>query len=357
MTLSEPGVESGKAPMRLLTRFAWLTLAYNIAVILWGAYVRVTGSGAGCGNRWPLCNGTVLPRTPQAQTIIEFTHRLTSGLAIFMVASLLVWCWRKTVKGNWARYSSLAAMLLLLNEALLGALLVLFEHVGQDRSAGRVLFLCMHFGNTLLLLAALALTAYWLSEGHRRVSVVKNGVEITAVVSGLLAIMCVGVTGSLAALGDTLFPATSLRTSLMEDFSSGNILLRLRLLHPVFVAIAAIYVLWLILRSLKRPGRLWKQGVVLAGVLLGQIGLGILNVLLLAPVWLQLVHLLVAELFWVQVVLVSANLLFSAVDTNSEAMLIIDFTAQSDEQDELVRREITQSALDTIRRSNDATAS
>jgi hypothetical protein len=80
----------------LLARFAWLTLAYNIVVILWGAYVRATGSGASCGNRWPLCNGAVLPRTPQAQTIIEFTHRLTSGLAVVMVSSLLVWCWRKT---------------------------------------------------------------------------------------------------------------------------------------------------------------------------------------------------------------------------------------------------------------------
>src|ERR1700719_4970186 len=96
MTLSEPGMERRKGSMRSLARFAWLTLAYNIAVILWGAYVRATGSGAGCGNRWPLCNGTVLPRTLQAQTIIEFMHRLTSGLAILIVSSLVVWCWRKT---------------------------------------------------------------------------------------------------------------------------------------------------------------------------------------------------------------------------------------------------------------------
>ena len=317
MTLSEPGVESRKASIRALTRFAWLTLAYNIVVILWGAYVRATGSGAGCGNRWPLCNGVVLPRAHQAQTIIEFTHRLTSGLAIIMVSSLLVWCWRKTAKGDWARYSSLMAILLLFNEALLGALLVLFEHVGQDRSPARVFFLCMHFGNTLLLLAALTLTAQWLSEGHRRFSVTKNRAEFAAVVLGLLATMCIGITGSLAALGDTLFPSTSLRTSLIEDFSSGNVLLRLRFLHPVVAAIAAIYVLWLVLRSLKRPGRMWNREMMLAGVLIAQIGLGILNVLLLAPVWLQLVHLLVAELFWVLVVLASAALLSACVERPS----------------------------------------
>ena len=327
MTLSEPGVESRKASMRPLTRFAWLTLAYNIAVILWGAYVRATGSGAGCGNRWPLCNGAVLPRTPQAQTIIEFTHRLTSALAVVMVSSLLVWCWRKTSKGDWARCSSVLAILLLFNEALLGALLVLFEHVGQDRSPARVFFLCMHFGNTLLLLAALALTAQWLSKGYRRFSVVKKRAEIVAVVFGLLATICIGITGSVAALGDTLFPAVSLRASLIQDFSSGNILLRLRFLHPMAAAIGAIYVLWIILRSPKNDGRVSNQVVMLAGVLIGQIGLGILNVILLAPVWLQIVHLLVAELSWVLVVLASANLLFSPVDSYFRARLVIDFAA------------------------------
>src|SRR6476646_8857300 len=227
MNICEDVVASSEAPPQPLRRLAWLTLAYNIAVVPLGAYVRATGSGAGCGNRWPLCNGTVLPRTPQAQTVIEFTHRLTSALAVVMVSSLLLWCWRKTAKGDWARYSSLAAILLLFNEAMLGALLVLFEHVGQDRSPGRVFFLCMHFGNTLLLLAALALTAQWLSKRYRRFSVVKKRAEIVAVAFGLLATMSIGITGSLAALGDTLFPATSLRTSLIQDFSSGNILLRL----------------------------------------------------------------------------------------------------------------------------------
>src|SRR5215467_1273728 len=277
MKVSENNVAAPEASTRLLARFAWLTLAYNIAVILWGAYVRATGSGAGCGNHWPLCNGAVLPSTPQSQTIIEFTHRLTSGLAVVMASALLLWCWRQTSKGDWARYSSLAAILLLFNEAVLGALLVLFEHVGQDRSPTRVFFLCMHFGNTLLLLAALALTAQWLAKGHRRFSVV-NRAEIVAVVFGLLATMCIGISGSVAALGDTLFPAISLRASLIQDFSSGNILLRLRFLHPVAAAMGAIYVVWLIQKNLRNQSHFFSQVVMLAGLLIGQIGLGILNV-------------------------------------------------------------------------------
>src|SRR5215472_5390514 len=315
MSVSENPVRRSEVSTGRLGRFAWLSLAYNIAVVLWGAYVRATGSGAGCGNRWPLCNGAVVPRTPQAQTIIEFTHRLTSALAVVLVSSLVIWCWRKTAKRDWARYSSLAAIILLFNEAVLGALLVLFEHVGQDRSPARVFFLCMHFGNTLLLLAALALTAQWLAKGYPRFSLVKKRAETVVVVFGLLATMCIGITGSVAALGDTLFPATSLKASLIQDFSSANVLLRLRFLHPVAAAIGAMYVLWIILRSSKTLGRPSNQVIVLAVVLIAQIGLGILNVMLLAPVWLQIVHLLVAELFWVLVALASATLLFSAVDS------------------------------------------
>ena len=129
--------------------------------------------------------------------------------------------------------------------------------------------------------------------------------------------MCIGITGSVAALGDTLFPAVSLRASLIQDFSSANFLLRLRFLHPVAAVLGALYVFWILLRNSKTPRRSWNQ-VALAAVLITQIGLGILNVILLAPLWLQIVHLLVAELFWVLVVLASADLLFSPVGSYSE---------------------------------------
>src|SRR5882724_844673 len=156
-----------------LARFAWFVVLYNVAVIVWGAYVRATGSGAGCGSHWPLCNGEFFPATLQTQTVIEFTHRVTSGLSLVLVAILLIWCWRNTAKGDWPRYSAVAAAVLLFNEAFLGALLVLFDHVGGlDRSATHALFLCLHFGNTLLLLAALALTAKWLSNRDGRFGVI-----------------------------------------------------------------------------------------------------------------------------------------------------------------------------------------
>ena len=300
----------GRVP---LARFAWFVVAYNVAVIVWGAYVRATGSGAGCGSHWPLCNGQFLPTTPQTQTIIEFTHRVTSGLSLVLVAILLIWCWRRTGKGDWARYSAVAAAVLLFNEALLGALLVLFDHVGGlDRFATHALFLCLHFGNTLLLLAVLALTANWLSNRDRRFALAPIPYLTIATSLALFSVMIVGMAGSLASLGDTLFPADSLRNGFLQDFSSSTpTLLRLRVLHPIAAIIGSIYVLWLVHRYWRKQERsAWTP--LLTITLTVQVALGAVNVVLLAPVWLQMTHLLVAEIFWILLVLASADQLFAA---------------------------------------------
>jgi cytochrome c oxidase assembly protein subunit 15 len=295
-----------------LAHFAWFVVAYNITVIVWGAYVRATGSGAGCGSHWPLCNGEFFPTTPQTQTAIEFTHRVTSCLSLVFVAILLIWCRRSTAKGDWPRYSAVAAAVLLFNEALLGALLVLVDHVGGlDRSATHALFLCLHFGNTLLLLAALALTASWLSNRDRRFGVVPRPYLTIATALGLVSVMVIGMTGSLASLGDTILPADSLRHAVVQDFSSSShILLRLRVFHPIAVVIGSLYVLWLLQAFWRKQERsAWMS--LLRITLTGQIALGAMNLILLAPIWLQMTHLLVAEIFWILLVLASADQLFA----------------------------------------------
>ena len=305
-----------------VARFAWATLYCNVAVVLWGAYVRASGSGAGCGNKWPLCNGEVLGMSARSQTIIEFTHRMTSGIVLLMVASLVAWCWRVTSRRDWARYSAMLAAVFLANEALLGAALVLLDHVAQDKSSGRVFFLCLHFGNTLLLLASLSLTAAWLSKGGGSFTPIQNPREIVTIGMGLLAVMLIGITGAVAALGDTLFPATSLRSSLVQDFTSGApALLHFRLLHPAVALIAGTYALWVIGKT-TRHARLWPSTMALIIVFTAQVGVGLLNVSLLVPVWLQILHLFVADVFWILLVLASADLiLVPARSARTEAVV------------------------------------
>ena len=221
MATTAAAVTAGRTP-RALVRFAWAVVAYNVLVILWGALVRATGSGAGCGNHWPLCNGEVIPLSPRLDTVIEFTHRCMTGGATFVVIGLLVWTFRATVKGQAARVMAVASMVLLLNEAVLGALLVKLGYVTGTQSIGRVVLLSIHLSNTLLLLAALTLTAVLLGTGQMWNKLgVRGGRKLWAVL-GLAATLVVGVSGSLAALGDTLFPASSLRAAFAQDFSAGS---------------------------------------------------------------------------------------------------------------------------------------
>ena len=293
---------------RGVQHFAWGVLVYNVAVILWGSIVRATGSGAGCGEHWPLCNGTIMQHSPRMETIIELTHRATSGIALIAMLALLAWTFAATTKRHLARASVVAAAILTFNEALLGALLVLLGKVAHDQSASRAVYLSLHLANTLLLLAALALTAHFLSRsmGFMRGSVEYRSTGIASV--GMLATLFVGVSGSLAALGDTLFPATSLRSALAQDFSVNSAwLLRIRWLHPTLGFIAGAFICWLIFTGAwKGRNRQFAIGVV--AMLALQYALGAADIALLAPTWMQIVHLLGADVLWIALVVLTARL-------------------------------------------------
>jgi heme a synthase len=301
-------VTAGRTPGALV-QYAWGVVGYNVLVILWGALVRATGSGAGCGNHWPLCNGEVIPLSPRIDTVIEFTHRCMTGGAAFVVLGLLVWTFRATVKGQAARVMAVASMVLLLNEAVLGALLVKLGYVTGNQSVGRVVVLSIHLSNTLLLLAALTLTAVMLGTGQVwRELGVKGDRKLWASL-GLAATLVVGVSGSLAALGDTLFPASSLRAAFAQDFATGSPwLLRLRGIHPVSAMIAAVFVIWLMKRAHAAGAK--RLSAVVLGLLAFQFLLGLADVLLLAPVWMQILHLLGADLYWVALVALATALVW-----------------------------------------------
>lgn len=311
MPFTAAPVDARRLPTPALRRFAWGVLAYFIAVILWGTVVRATGSGAGCGDHWPLCNGTVIQHSPRAATMIEFTHRLSSGIAFLAVVGLLVWTFARTVHGHLARVTVAAAVVFTLIEAAIGALLVKLGLTAESHSPLRAPYLALHLTNTLLLVAALALTAHFLG---RSAGYLRGGIRVAAPFSTIvccLALLAVGVTGSLAALGDTLFPAHSLAVALNQDFASKSAwLVRWRWVHPTFAVLASVFFLWVLARAAQRSAY-WNNRplALLVLILLAvQYSLGVLNVLLLAPVWLQVTHLLGADLLWTAFVVLAARI-------------------------------------------------
>ena len=316
MSATAVPVTAQRLPSPALRSFAWGVLAYFVAVILWGTLVRATGAGAGCGNYWPLCNGTVLQHSASVNTMIEFTHRVTSGLSFFAVVGLLAWTFAGTVRGHLARAAVVASVVFTLIEAILGALLVKLGLTAQSLSPLRPAYLALHLTNTLLLLGALTLTAHLLS---RQKAFLRGTVHVVAplgAVASILVVMMVGVTGSLAALGDTLFPESSLGMALAQDFSpASGWLVRWRWMHPTVAFVASIFLIWLLVRAAQRKTDWDNRGLsaVILLLLAGVYVLGLTDVILLAPLWVQVSHLLAADTLWAALVVLTARLTLEPV--------------------------------------------
>lgn len=285
---------------RGLRAYAAVVLGFMVLVILEGAVVRATGSGAGCGNHWPLCNGEILPHHPRLATIIEFTHRSLTGCCTTLFVALFTWVFLARAKGDPARRAVRWSAVLLLTEALLGAVLVKGGYVEHNTSDARVFVQSVHFTNTMLLVALLALT-WWTLRPRSAVRSVPRSPR-GLVWLALIATMIVGATGSVAALADTLFPSPSLHAAFVDDLSAhAPLLVRMRVLHPAAAVISLLCVAWLCFRIRARSSS------TIALLLAFQLVLGAADVLLLAPTWLQVLHLLGADLFWIALVVVSAD--------------------------------------------------
>lgn len=289
-------------------KYAWGVLAFNLIVILWGAYVRASSSGAGCGSHWPLCNGEVIPRAPTIKTLIEFSHRLTSGLALLLTVGLLVWAFREFAQKHPARKYAALSMVFMLMEAAVGAGLVLFEYVAENKSIARAWWMSGHLINTFLMVAMMTLTAWTASVEEKSDAVDANRqknlnwIFLAAIVGTLI----LGVSGAVTALGGTLFPVTSLAEGLMLDLSpTSHVLIRLRFYHP-FIALG-VGALLIATAVMARASSQWAKtfSSSLIALVLVQLGAGLVNLLLHAPIWLQIVHLLLSDLIWISLVLLA----------------------------------------------------
>ncbi|HVZ33836.1 MAG TPA: COX15/CtaA family protein, partial [Polyangiaceae bacterium] len=230
----DPSAASGRSlGQRRFACFAVLLLAYLLFVIVFGAWVRITGSGAGCGAHWPSCRGELVPRTPSQATLIEYTHRLTSGLLGLLALALPLWARRVLPAGHPARRASWAALLFVGVEAAIGAALVKNGLVAQDDSVARAVVVALHLVNTLLLTGSTALAALWAwptqeSPGSARVT---RRVGLAGV--ALVGLCLVAASGAVTALGDTLFPVASSAAVA----ASRHFLVQLRILHPLIASL------------------------------------------------------------------------------------------------------------------------
>ena len=306
---------------RKFAALAWFFVAYLVGVVLFGAWVRITGSGNGCGSHWPACNGEIIPQAPAEKTVIEYTHRLMSGLCGIIALALVVWARRMSRP---VFRASLLALFFLVVESLLGALLVKRHLVVDDVSVARAYTVALHLANTLLLTASAALLAWRASsergqanpvggqaarsvKGQGRLSPPAPSRILLAI--ALVALLLTSMSGAVTALGDTVFPTQpaldgTLLAKVRADASpSQHFLVRLRVIHPVVAVLSALLVAGVLIRTVARRGSAGTAYARLATLALGavicQTGLGFFNVLLAAPGWMQIIHLLMAQAVWI----------------------------------------------------------
>jgi heme A synthase len=307
-TAARPGAASFAAPPRWFARASWSVLAYTIGVIVWGAFVRASKSGAGCGDHWPDCKGRIIPSFADTATLIEYVHRVTSGVSGLLVLGLAVASLFATPRGHVVRRYALLSAVFIVTESALGMLLVKFQYVAEDASVGRAIWMALHLVNTFLLLAWMTLVA-WYGSGRPHAPLRSSGALGKAMFAALGAALVVATFGAQAALADTLFPAASIAHGVAQDMTpGGHFLLKLRMFHPIVALGLAVYlVVALSAASAMRPTARVKRLSTLVFVLLGvQIAFGFVNLAFLAPVWMQLLHLLNADLLWVTLVVLTA---------------------------------------------------
>lgn len=293
---------------RAFARFAWFFVGYLAAVILFGAWVRITHSGAGCGANWPTCHGEVIPSQPEVKTLIEFTHRLTSGMCGILGLVLVGWAWRLFGAGSLIFRTSALTLLFVIFEGAIGAGLVLGELVADNDSAARALVVALHLSNTLILTACAALTA-WLSSADRTAPDDTAARSPLLPALGLVALIIIAMSGAVTALGDTLFPIEAtlgpgLFAKIQADLSATNhFLVRLRIGHPILAVLGSLFVAWLLAAAARRGDGWAKAGLVFLAV---ELAVGLWNVAWAAPGWLQILHLLLAQALWISVLLAFA---------------------------------------------------
>lgn len=294
--------------------FSWFIVVYTVLVIIWGAWVRLSGSGDGCGDDWPRCNGAVIPAGAPVKTLIEYSHRLSTAVYGVLVLAQIVITRKLFATPHPARFWSWMTLLFTITEALIGRELVKAGLVNQSADVYRLLVMPLHLLNTSLLLLSTVMTAESIKHGNRE----RARLPSPSVIRGLLIGTCLALiltSGAVAALGSHLDPSTSLVSGFSKDVSpDSHVAVRLRLLHPLLALATAGMVLVLSLSGVFKNIRLHPRWISLFGYTFTvAIGVGVLTLLLLSPLWLKISHLLMANVM----VIVSSLCVFHTVRPES----------------------------------------
>ena len=290
--------------------YAKAGLYLSILSILAGAFVRATGSGDGCGATWPTCKGRIIPALSDTSELIEFSHRSVSG--VLLIVTLIIFAkTRKFQKNSLVRTITNYLTFFVIFEALIGAVIVIFEWVGLNSSLPRIIAVPIHLVNTFGLLGCYAILYKILDENIEEIISMfnKNFIFISSL------FLLSGATGSIAALADVLFPSASFIEGFLADFDrTSEILTRLRILHPIVSSALSLVLYVYSVRINKKYNIRVKP---LQTLIFVAVFLGFLNVLSNIILPLSILHLAIADFLWISYIYVSIDLVKNNLFINS----------------------------------------
>jgi len=281
--------------------YAKAGLLLSIASILAGAFVRATGSGDGCGATWPTCKGKIIPALSDTSELIEFSHRSVSG--VLLVVTLIIFAkTRKFQKGSLVRTVTNYLTFFVIFEALIGAVIVIFEWVGLNSSLPRIIAVPIHLVNTFGLLGSYAILYKILQDDLQNIKNMFN--KNFLLISSLFLLS--GATGSITALADVLFPSASFVEGFLADFDrTSEVLTRLRILHPIISSTLSI-VLYVYATGIRKKYNVSVKPLQI--LILIAVFLGVINVLSNIVLPLSILHLAIADFLWISYIYVSIDL-------------------------------------------------
>jgi len=291
-------------------RLSFFLIVYALFIILWGAFVRFSGSGDGCGEHWPLCYGVLVPDNLSLKMFIEYAHRLKSTLFGVIVIALVWLAFREFPKRHPARYMAVASLFFTVTEGLIGARLVLAGLVGDNASGERAVTISLHLINTFILLACLIACWYFSRSRSWEIREISRNSKLK-LWSSFAVFLLIAISGSLASLSNTLYPSPDLLSGLRDDFAADSpLLLRLRLLHPLF-SISGFFLLFIFIVNLKKEFEVRLKLVDLFPYfIIANFALGLGLIAFLSPLYGKLLHLLLADLIWLGLCLTGLSLLY-----------------------------------------------
>ena len=273
--------------MTRFRRLAVVTIAATFVLIAVGGLVRATDSGLGCPD-WPRCFGKLVPPA-ELHAWIEHSHRLIASVVMALVALMVVAAWR-TGQDRVVRRASVAALVMVLSQAVIGAFVVWWKLEAES--------VTLHLATALALVALLiyiGFRARWPADRSRRQGQDRRFVRLVAAGAGLTYLqMLVGstVTGYHAGLAYPL-------NVLLPDL--GPSVARIQLLHRTLAVLvgALVVVTWVVARRTQRAHpTVTRLAGYAAGLVAVQIGLGVANVANRLSALTVVPHLAVGALLW-----------------------------------------------------------